>query len=277
MTKEKEGEKVSFEEDIFIGMIIMGTIIGIFIGMIIGIGLLVGEYCCNFNLAVLALLSIVAIILILISLLCESLDCWKACKGCKNQIFLVILTIVVIIIGVVIGTYLYYQFNSATFKAFILSWILIGTFILSLICMNYMTCKAYQSNESKGKREERIPNCLSNEIEELKEQASQETDPVKKKELEGQRTKKEKLYQSLLLEPVGVLDKHEIRRSLTISITITYFVLLALSIFGIGELTPDSDMIDLFTKAFLVMIAFYFGSRAVEEGIKLYKTMKNEK
>jgi len=268
MTKEKGEEEVSF-----IGVIIMGTIIGIFIGMIIGIGLMVGKYCFNINLAVLVLLSIVAIILILISLLCESLDCWKACKGCKNQIFLVILTIVVIIIGVVAGAYHYYQFNSATSKAFILSWILIGTFILSLICMNYMTCKAYKSNESKGKREEQIKklegavNDLSKKIEEKKLEAK----------IEGLRTEKEKLYQLLLLEPVGVLDKHEIRRSLTISITITYFVLLALSIFGIGKLATDSEMIDLFTKAFLVMIAFYFSSRAVEDGVKLYATMKKEK
>ena len=52
---------------------------------------------------------------------------------------------------------------------------------------------------------------------------------------------------------------------------------MALSIFGIGKLATDSDMIDLFTKAFLVMIAFYFSSRAVEEGVKLYATMKKEK
>ena len=54
-------------------------------------------------------------------------------------------------------------------------------------------------------------------------------------------------------------------------------MLLSLSIFGIGELDPDSVMIDLFSKVFLVMIAFYFGSRAVEEGIKLHAAAKGGK
>lgn len=202
-----------------------------------------------------------------------------------NHKWVAILTIAVIIIGGAITILCCKPYPTAS-KAFILSWILIGTFILSLICMDYMTSRAYEGKTRKWQIEklEGIYESLDKKIKMLKEQVLTETDPQKKKSLEDEISKKEKKIteneesrQSLLSElpePVGVLDKHEIRRSLTISITITYFLLLSLSIFGIGELSPESGMIDLFSKVFLVMIAFYFGSRAVEEGIKLHAPTK---
>ncbi len=189
-----------------------------------------------------------------------------------------ILTIAVIIIGIaIVICSLRYKFYSTTSKAFILSWILIGTFILSLIFMDYMTYKSKnERNKLIGHLKER-KDTLIEDIEKLrkKDLTDDEKKQLAEKEEELKEIKEELL--SYKLEPVGVLDKHEIRRSLTISITITYFVLLSLSIFGIGELKPDSLMIDLFTKVFLVMIAFYFGSRAVEEGIKLYAAIKEGK
>ena len=198
-----------------------------------------------------------------------------------NHKWVAILAIGVIIIGgAIIGICSYYKSYSIASKAFILSWFLIGTFILALICMNYMTSRAYEGKTRKWlieKREGKYKS-LSEEIDRFKGQVSTETDPQTKKSLEDEISKNEESRQSLLLaEPVGVLDKHEIRRSLTISITITYFLLLSLSIFGIGELDPNSGMIDLFSKVFLVMIAFYFGSRAVEEGIKLHAAAKGGK
>jgi hypothetical protein len=48
-------------------------------------------------------------------------------------------------------------------------------------------------------------------------------------------------------EAVGVFDHHEIRRSLTISLTIVYFALLSLSVFKLGLLTiKENPMVELF-------------------------------
>jgi len=70
-------------------------------------------------------------------------------------------------------------------------------------------------------------------------------------------------------EPLGVLDRGEFRRALTISLTIAYFVAFSLSLMGVAELSVGSSLMDLFTKVFLVVVAFYFGSRAVERGVEL--------
>jgi hypothetical protein len=79
---------------------------------------------------------------------------------------------------------------------------------------------------------------------------------------------------SLSSEPVGVLDKREIRRALAISVTIAYFAVLAFAMFGKLE---NTEVISSFSKVFLVVIAFYFGSRAVEDAIKLYRGQSAQK
>jgi len=67
-------------------------------------------------------------------------------------------------------------------------------------------------------------------------------------------------------EPVGVFDHHEIRRSLTISLTIVYLALLSLSVFKLDLLTiKENPMVELFSWIYLVVIAFYFGSRGLEK------------
>ena len=81
-------------------------------------------------------------------------------------------------------------------------------------------------------------------------------------------------------EPVGVFDHHEIRRSLTISLTIVYFALLSLSVFKLEDLLiKDNPMIELFTWIYLTVIAFYFGSRGLEKyaEVKISKKEEEEK
>ncbi|RLF07326.1 MAG: hypothetical protein DRJ69_07255, partial [Thermoprotei archaeon] len=77
-------------------------------------------------------------------------------------------------------------------------------------------------------------------------------------------------------EPLGVLDRGEFRRALTIAFTITYFTVLSLSLTGVVEPSVEGGVLDLFAKAFLVIIAFYFGGRAVERGVELYAAKKAE-
>jgi len=60
----------------------------------------------------------------------------------------------------------------------------------------------------------------------------------------------------------AVLDRGEVRKALVISITILYFMLLAYSMF-----TPVN--LEGITAIFLVVIAFYFGSRTVERAASL--------
>jgi len=67
-------------------------------------------------------------------------------------------------------------------------------------------------------------------------------------------------------EPVGVFDHYEIRRSLTISLTIVYLTLLSLSVFKLDLLTiKENPMVELFSWIYLAVIAFYFGSRGLEK------------
>ena len=81
-------------------------------------------------------------------------------------------------------------------------------------------------------------------------------------------------------EPVGVFDHHEIRRSLTISLTIVYFALLSLSVFKLDLLTiKENPMVELFSWIYLAVIAFYFGSRGLEKyaEVKISKKKESEK
>ena len=79
---------------------------------------------------------------------------------------------------------------------------------------------------------------------------------------------------SLSSELVSVLDRREIHRALAISITIAYFSVLAFVMFGKLE---NAGVISSLSKIFLVVIAFYFGSRAVEDALKLYKGSRPRK
>jgi len=65
----------------------------------------------------------------------------------------------------------------------------------------------------------------------------------------------------LFPEPVGVLDRHEIRRALVISLTIVYILLLFKGV----------PMAEHFTWVYLTIIAFYFGSRSLEKFAEIRK------
>ncbi len=130
-----------------------------------------------------------------------------------------------------------------------LSFIFSAVFVLSLYIMDRMTKKA------NGKKRDE----LISKLKELKDKL--ESDEAKARlELE---------IVSLLSEPGGVLDKREIRRALAISITIAYFTMLSFAISN--EQFENPGIISEFSKVFLVVIAFYFGSRAIEDAIKLKK------
>jgi len=135
----------------------------------------------------------------------------------------------------------------------------IGSFICLLIWMDRMT---YDARNDMKKRYEHL----------LRE---------KNKEKMGEYEKKE-MYQlfknyieTLPLadriaiiqpEPVGVFDHHEIRRSLTISLTIVYFTLLPISVFEPDSLfIAGNPMVELFMWVYLTVIIFYFGSRGLEK------------
>ena len=193
--------------------------------------------------------------------------------GCWNHKGAALYTILFIIGSVII--ILRIPSISSISEAFILSVILIGAFILSLIFTDYRT---HKSKIERDNQMEELKVQIDNLIVKISNLLKKETiTPKDKEQLTKYENELKEIKEALLpyLEPIGVLDKHEIRRSLTISITITYFLLLSMSIFGIGKLKPNSPMIDLFTTVFLVMIAFYFGSRAVEDGIKLFNATKS--
>jgi hypothetical protein len=146
-----------------------------------------------------------------------------------------------------------------------------------------------------------------------KKQKSIQIDEKIKNKTEDLIKLRDKKIEVLSKEPEGVLDKHEIRRSLTISLTIVYFMLLFFSIFSpvttqvlnMTDMSPgkitssditvgdvsimvteanmtlitrtaptnlQSPFIELFTYVYLAVIAFYFGSRAIET----YKAMKSK-
>lgn len=159
-----------------------------------------------------------------------------------------------------------------------MSGIAIGTFIFSLICMDYLTYKSKKEAKETSinkivKIEKEIQNICGSQCEAKKNDLLRQIRLLKEsaelnsimllsgvklalfkeldkkiesinKELEGldEKEKKEKTDEKIELmnkkrellseEPVGVLDKHEIRRSLTISLTIVYFMLLFFSIFS---------------------------------------------
>ena len=130
----------------------------------------------------------------------------------------------------------------------VLSFIFSAVFLLSLCIMDWMTKK---TNEKKRGE-------LISKLKDLKKELSSEQAKIKL-ELEIVR---------LASEPVEVLDKREIRRALTISITLAYLTMFS---FAILNKLENTEIISEFSKVFLVVIAFYFGSRAIEGAIKLRK------
>jgi hypothetical protein len=144
--------------------------------------------------------------------------------------------------------------------------------------------------------------------EEIRNLKSNDNEKIKKEKTDKIIKLRDKKIEVLSKEPEGVLDKHEIRRSLTISLTIVYFMLLFFSIFSpvttttqfinmtgmspeniTGNITVgdvsfrvteanislsnttthtttnlQSPFIEVFTYIYLAVIAFYFGSRAIE-------------
>ncbi len=66
------------------------------------------------------------------------------------------------------------------------------------------------------------------------------------------------------------MNKREIRRALALVITSTYIGLVAMAISGLVETSRETmAIIDGLNKAFMVVVAFYFGTRAVERGLEL--------
>jgi len=249
---------------------------------------------------------ILSIITLLISLLLiisiwllfgPKVDAWISMSGIAIGTFIFLLICITLLmiskrqlwyLGLSIITLLIIVISAISFKGLGLvpkveawismSGIAIGTFIFSLICMDYLTYKSKkEAKETLINKiveiEKEIQNlCCSQfkaeknellrKIRLLKESAElnsimllsgvklalfKELDKKIEginKELEGleEEKKKEKTDEKIELmnkkmellseEPVGVLDKHEIRRSLTISLTIVYFMLLFFSIFS---------------------------------------------
>ncbi|AAB90730.1 MULTISPECIES: hypothetical protein [Archaeoglobus] len=73
--------------------------------------------------------------------------------------------------------------------------------------------------------------------------------------------------------PLGNLNKKEIRRTIAIVTTSFYFGTLSMVLSGKLELTEEvGALIDGLKWAFMVVVAFYFGSRAVEDALKSKKS-----
>lgn len=120
---------------------------------------------------------------------------------------------------------------------FSLAGICISSFLLSLVCMDHMTYNARTKlNKEAGARR--------GEIEKLMNKL-----PLADK------------IALIFPEPIEVLDRHEIRRALVISLTIVYFILLF----------KGSSMMEYFTWVYLSVIAFYFGSRVLEKYAEVRK------
>ncbi len=66
------------------------------------------------------------------------------------------------------------------------------------------------------------------------------------------------------------MNKREIRRALALVVTSAYVGIITMSISGLIEMNEETiAIIDGLSKAFMVVVAFYFGSRAVEVGLKV--------
>ena len=124
----------------------------------------------------------------------------------------------------------------------------ISSFILALVCMDYMTYKAQERVDQRAKRIERV-------IRGLDKKKGQDDTEITGIDKQWEGLPVADRLALLFPEPVGVLDRHEIRRALVISLTIVYILLLF----------KGDPMAEHFTWVYLTVIAFYFGSRSVEK------------
>ena len=130
-----------------------------------------------------------------------------------------------------------------------------ATFFLTLIFLSWMNSRAYWKTVERIK-----PRGLS-------EKALRKPDLETLVKVAGDLKKagmSEEFIEDVLFGRPSVLDKGEVRRAITISLFVVYLTLLAYSLY-----TPIH--LDGMTLLLSVVVAFYFGSRAVESGIGLYR------
>lgn len=155
----------------------------------------------------------------------------------------------------------------------------IMSFLLSLVCMDCMTYrgrkKLRQVVKTKGKEIKK----LEGEIKEMEKQknASSNTEQIDQLKEENKRLKEEldelqelPLADRMALifpETVEVLDRHEIRRALVISLTVVYMILLF----------QGKPVVEHFTWVYLTIIGFYFGSRSLEKYAEIRKETEKVK
>ena len=124
----------------------------------------------------------------------------------------------------------------------------ISSFILALVCMDYMTYKAQERMEQRAKK-------IEETIKGLNKKKGQDDTEITGFDKRWETLPVADRIALLFPEPVGVLDRHEIRRALVISLTIVYILLLF----------KGAPMAEHFTWVYLTIIAFYFGSRSLEK------------
>ena len=130
----------------------------------------------------------------------------------------------------------------------------ISSFILALVCMDYMTYKAQDRVEQRAEK-------IEGKIKGLDKNKGQVGDEITGLDKRWKSLPVAEQIALLFPEPVGVLDRHEIRRALVISLTIVYIILLF----------KGAPMAEHFTWVYLTIIAFYFGSRSLEKFAEVRK------
>ena len=136
-----------------------------------------------------------------------------------------------------------------------------ATFFLALIFLSWMNSRAYWKTLERIKPRGLNEKTLKKpDLETLVKVASD----LKKAGIS------EELIEDILFGKPSILDRREVRRAITISLFVVYFTLLAYSLY-----TPIQ--LDGITLLLSVVIAFYFGSRAVESGVSLYKARDAKK
>jgi len=122
-----------------------------------------------------------------------------------------------------------------------------ATFLLTLILLSWINSRAYK----------KALNRLGFYPEKPEDLMRFASDLIKAGVSEG-------FVEELLFRKPSVLDRREVRRAIAVSLFIVYFTLLAYSLYYPIKL-------DSLTLLLSVVVAFYFGSRAVESGVSLYK------
>ncbi len=86
---------------------------------------------------------------------------------------------------------------------------------------------------------------IDERLNELKEKTDDDSKKEKKEKTDELIKLRNKKIELLSEEPVGVLDKHEIRRSLTISLTIVFFMLLFFTVLGPPTTTTTTQVLNM--------------------------------